>query len=77
MIPTVFWRCWLRSFLESAARSRSRTLRLPVVGESSPAMRFKSVDLPEPDVPRRPTNSPAFTDSDTPERARTVEAPIR
>ena len=31
---------------------------LPVVGRSSPAMRFSSVDLPHPDAPSRQTNSP-------------------
>ena len=35
-----------------------------------------NVDLPEPDVPSSPTNSPSATESDTPSSARTVADPI-
>ena len=48
----------------------------PSEGRSSPAIRFSSVDLPDPEVPSRPTNSPCSTVRDTPSRARTVAPPI-
>ena len=33
----------------------------PSVTSSSPAMQFSSVDLPQPDEPRRTMNSPSLT----------------
>jgi hypothetical protein len=38
----------------------------PDVGRSSPAARFSSVVLPEPDGPTTATNSPLWTSSETP-----------
>ena len=50
---------------------------VPPVDRSRPAMRLSSVDFPEPDVPTRAMNSPAFTVRETPSSARTVESPMR
>ncbi len=58
----------------------SETFRPPVeispdVGTSSPAMRFSSVLLPQPEAPMRVTNSPGATESDTLSRACSVVSP--
>ncbi len=37
----------------------------PVVGEEKPAMRFNSVDFPDPELPTINTNSPFFMENDT------------
>ena len=66
----------LSSVLDIRARSWSKMRRDPSDGRSSPAIRFRRVDLPDPEVPSRPTNSPSSTFKDTPSRARTVAAPI-
>ena len=76
MMPTFFCRCRLSSVLDICARSWSKMRSEPSVGRSSPAIRFSSVDLPEPEVPSRPTNFPCSTVMDTPSSARTVAAPI-
>src|SRR5437764_9431030 len=47
----------------------------PPVGVSSPAMRFKSVVLPEPDGPMRARNSPAGTSRDSFWRTRISSLP--
>src|SRR5436309_12615387 len=43
----------------------------PAEGRSSPPRRWRSVDLPEPDLPSRATFSPRRTSSETPRRAQT------
>ena len=47
------------------------TVMSPSSGVSSPATRFSSVDLPQPEGPIRATNSPAATVRFTPRSART------
>ena len=47
----------------------------PEVGASSPATRFSSVLLPQPDAPMRQTNSPGATSSDSRSRASSADAP--
>ena len=76
MMPTFFRRWRLSSVLDICARSWSKMRSDPSDGRSSPAIRLSSVDLPDPEVPSRPTNSPCSTVSDTPSRARTVDPPI-
>jgi hypothetical protein len=77
MMPTLLLRCSLSSCRDMPARSRSNTRSVPSVGESSPAIKLRSVDLPDPDVPSSPTNSPGGIVSDTPSRALTTVWPIR
>ena len=49
----------------------------PSVGLSMPAMRWRRVDLPEPEGPMRATNSPRETETWTLSRARTSTCPRR
>src|SRR5580700_5459900 len=48
----------------------------PDEGRSSPAIRFSSEDLPDPEGPRRATNSPARISIEMPSTARTNASPI-
>src|SRR3712207_9268618 len=48
----------------------------PAVGVSRPAMRFSTVDLPQPEGPTMQTNSPAATSRSAPETA-SVSLPVR
>ena len=47
---------------------------LPLVGISSPATMFSSVDFPQPDAPTMQTNSPSATSRSIPSMARTALA---
>ena len=76
-MPTTCKRYLASSSRESFARSRSCTTTLPEVGRSRPAIRFSTEDLPEPELPRRATKSPAQTSSDTPSTARIRVSPMR
>ena len=49
----------------------------PFVGFSNPASIFRSVDLPEPDVPTIAQNSPSYISKSTPSSARTNSSPTR
>src|SRR5579883_33137 len=62
---------------ESSARLRPWTKMAPDVGRPSPAKRLSRVDLPEPELPRRATNSPPASERETSLTARTVESPRR
>ena len=48
----------------------------PEVGRSSPAMRLRSVDLPEPEEPSSARNSFVATESETSSTARTQVSPM-
>ena len=56
------------SLEESVVISRPATRMEPLVTTSIVDMQFKSVDLPEPDGPMIPTNSPSSTKKLTPAR---------
>ncbi len=47
----------------------------PEVGRSSPAKRLRKVDLPEPEQPRRATNSPGWISREMSLTAGMVESP--
>ena len=53
-----------RGLLEHERRVAAGTRRCPLVGRSRSATRLSSVDLPQPEAPRRHTNSPRPTDSE-------------
>ena len=79
--PTVrcgrMWKDWktkptLRAAQLACARRRRGAIRsvppmrtVPLSGVSRPAIRLRSVDLPEPDSPMTATNSPAGTENDS------------
>src|SRR5688572_29511106 len=48
----------------------------PLVGRSRPAMRFRSVDFPQPEGPTMATNSPGATSSEMRSSARTSSRPV-
>ena len=50
---------------DRVARSSSPMRTTPLVGRSSPPMRFSSVDLPQPLGPMIATNSPVSTENET------------
>ena len=81
VIDGIRWNAWktmptsLRRYAASSsddifARSRPWTSTEPEVGRSSPAIKFSSVDFPEPDCPSKATNSPGSMVSETPSTAR-------
>ena len=61
---------------ESSARFWPRARIEPEVTRSSPAIRFKSVDLPEPDEPSSARNSPSAIENETSSTARTLLSPM-
>ncbi len=58
-----------RSVTGRAEMSRPACSTVPRVWRSSPAMARRSVVLPQPEGPRKQTNSPSLTSSDTSRRA--------
>ncbi len=61
MNPILSRRTRVRSSSESAARSWLSMAMDPLLGRSSPPIRFKSVDFPDPDGPTIATRSPGST----------------
>src|SRR5882762_6046361 len=76
-IPTVSRRYRASSSGSNSARLRSRTRIAPEVGRSSPAIMLNSVDLPEPELPKRARNSPFSTVRETSSTARMTVSPSR
>ncbi len=68
MKPTVFERQRASSVCPMVAMSRPPMTIRPRVGESIPAIRFRSVVLPEPDGPISATYSPSGMSSWMPMR---------
>jgi len=75
--PMVRLRSRARSSADMRPMSRPSIARLPLVGVSSPPIRFIMVDLPDPEAPMIATNSPASMSSETPSRALSSCSPIR
>src|SRR5437879_861110 len=67
-MPTVRLRYRASSSRLISDRLRPCAKMVPEVGRSRPAIRFKSVDFPEPELPSSARNSPAQTSSVTSSR---------
>jgi hypothetical protein len=71
IIPTVAEPYAASSFGPICAKSLAPASIRPEVGRSSPPIRFKRVDFPEPDLPKSATRSPRRTSNDAPRSAST------
>src|ERR1700686_4732684 len=76
-IPTVSRRYRASSSGSNSARLPSRTRIEAEVGRSSPAIMLNSVDLPDPELPKRARNSPFSTLRETASTARMTVSPSR
>ena len=72
-MPTAVDRYAASSLPVIAARSLPPAEMRPELGRSSPPIKFSSVDLPDPDLPKSATRSPRRTSSETPQSARTSD----